>query len=88
MREGSSEQSVQQPGAGKTVSRDEFDAMPQIQRARFIKDGGSVNNMAKAGPPAKSSAPATGKTMHRATFETLSPQDRMNFVRADGKVVD
>lgn len=75
-----------QPGAGRAVTRQQFDAMDPEQRMRHIKAGGSVADGASGPAPA---APARdAKVMTRAQFDQASQGDRAAFIKAGGSVSD
>jgi hypothetical protein len=77
-------------GTGTTITRPQFDALPQDSRAKFLKDGGRIGDAARAAAPTApaSSQQRDGKTLTRAIFESLPPIERMTHVRAGGSVVD
>jgi hypothetical protein len=79
------------PGAqarnGSTVTRAQFDAMPQDTRGRFLNGGGKISEAAGAGAPA--AAPQSGgKAITRAQFDVMPSNDRAAHFKTGGKVVD
>jgi hypothetical protein len=79
----------QQPGTG-TVTRAQFDAMPQDTRGRFLKEGGRIGD-AGGGPTPGATLPGQqdgAKTMTREQFDVTPPPQIAAFLKSGGKVVD
>jgi hypothetical protein len=80
---------AQQSQTATSISRLQFDALPQDSRAKFLKEGGRIgdatNSPAHAAPPAPS---AGAKVMTRAVFDVTPPVQVAAFFKAGGKVVD
>jgi hypothetical protein len=80
------------PGArnGSTVTRAQFDAMPQDTRGRFLSEGGRVSEAAGNGAPAAPVATqqSGGKAITRAQFDVMPTNDRAAHFKTGGKVVD
>lgn len=77
-------------GASSTVTRAQFDAMPQATRAKFLNEGGRVGEPAgtnAAGAPAAGQQ-SSGKTITRADFDVMPNNDRASYFKTGGKVVD
>lgn len=79
-----------QQGQSSTITRAQFDAMPQGTRAKFLNEGGRIGD--GAGGPAPS-APSPdqqggGKVMTRAQFDVTPPPQAAAFFKSGGKVVD
>jgi hypothetical protein len=80
--------SAQQGGKGhSTVTRAQFDAMPQDTRGRFLSEGGRVSEAAGAGAPAAAQQ-SGGKAITRAQFDVMPTNDRAAHFKTGGKVVD
>jgi hypothetical protein len=79
----------QQSHTATSISRLQFDALPQDSRAKFLKEGGRIgdatNSPAHAAPPAPSDG---AKVMTRAVFDVTPPVQVAAFFKAGGKIVD
>ena len=78
----------QQQGKGSTITRVQFDALPPVGRAQFLKDGGRVGDVAAGPAAALASQPAGSKTMTRAEFDSTPPQQAAAFFKSGGTLVD
>jgi hypothetical protein len=71
---------------GSTVTRAQFDSMPQDTRGRFLNEGGRISEAAGAGTPA--AVQQSGKVITRAQFDVMPNNDRAAHFKTGGKVVD
>jgi hypothetical protein len=78
----------QQGQTGPTVTRAQFDAMPQNARAKFLGDGGRVGDAASGQASGAPSPVAGAKVMTRAQFDKTHATEAALFVKSGGKVVD
>ncbi|NVD74534.1 hypothetical protein HUX88_29040 [Duganella sp. BJB1802] len=79
-----------QQRTGTTINRAQFDSLPQMSKAKFLKEGGRIAESAAApsGGPAPAPAANSGKTITRATFDQMPQMERHAFFKAGGKVGD
>jgi hypothetical protein len=78
----------QQGGGGGTITRQQFDAMPQGDRAKFFMGGGRIADATdKSVPPPPKPAPGS-KVWTRAQYDAAPFADRPAFFAAGGKLVD
>lgn len=78
------------PGAGVSVTRAQFDSMPQMTRGRFLKEGGRIDEAGTGTAPAKPRAveQRAGAAVTRAQFDVMPQADRFVFFNAGGTVSD
>lgn len=73
-----------QPGSGGAVTRQQFDAMDQLQRAQHVRSGGKVTDGTSTPAPV---APSPGaKVVTRAQFEQMPHADRAGYCKSGGTV--
>lgn len=79
-----------QSQVGQSVTRAQFDSMPQETRARFLQSGGRIGDATDAAAPSKTAAtPQHGKpSISRAQFDALPQSDRGAHFKAGGTVTD
>lgn len=73
-----------QPGAGGSVTRQQFDAMNPQQRAQHVRSGGKVTD--GPGAPAPVAPNAGAKVITRAQLEQMPHIDRAAYFKTGGKV--
>jgi hypothetical protein len=74
---------------GNTVTRAQFDSMPQDTRGRFLSEGGRIGEAAAAGAPGSpAAAQQSSKAITRAQFDVMPTNDRAAHFKTGGKVVD
>ncbi|MDB4873313.1 MAG: hypothetical protein JWL97_4317 [Gemmatimonadales bacterium] len=79
----------QQSRTGPTITRAQFDAMPQDTRGKFLNEGGRIGDGAGGpAPGAPSPDQQGGKVMTRAQFDVMPNNDRAAYFKTGGKVVD
>jgi hypothetical protein len=70
-----------------TITRAQFDAMPQASRAKFFNEGGRIGEGAGTGAPGAAHQ-SSGKAITRAQFDVMPNNDRAAHFKTGGKVVD
>jgi hypothetical protein len=78
----------QQAGAGSTINRAQFDAMPHADRAKFFANGGRIDEAANGPAPVTPPVPHSAKTISRAQFDAMPQPDRYKFFGNGGKIID
>lgn len=73
-----------QPGAGGSVTRQQFDAMNPQQRAQHVRSGGKVTD--GPGAPAPAAPNAGAKIITRAQLEQMPHIDRAAYFKSGGKI--
>jgi hypothetical protein len=72
--------------ASKTITRPDFEALSQFERATKIREGYKVVNPPQ--PAAKAPQPVGPKEIRRADFDALWQHERAAKIKAGFKVVD
>lgn len=75
-------------GAGSTINRAQFDAMPHADRAKFFANGGRIDEAANGPAPVTPPVPHSAKTISRAQFDAMPQPDRYKFFGNGGKIID
>lgn len=80
----------QQVQGASSVTRAQFDAMPQATRAKFFQEGGRISEVQSAAAPSTPPAARQGgeKTITRAQFDVMPTVERGAHFKAGGTVVD
>ncbi|WP_174821669.1 DUF6651 domain-containing protein [Duganella rivi] len=77
-----------QPGAGRTATRQQFDAMSPQERAQHVRSGGTVIDGASKPAPAPTAQNAGAKVITRAQLEQMPHPDRAAYFKTGGTIKD
>jgi hypothetical protein len=74
---------------GITVTRAQFDSMPQDTRGRFLNEGGRIDEAGGTGAQAAARHDSSGtNVINRASFDAMPPRDRAMHFKNGGRIVD
>jgi hypothetical protein len=77
----------QQGRNGPAITRPQFDALPPASRAKFMSEGGRIDDVASGGAPAPVASSGT-QTITRPQFDAMGPKERAQHFGNGGKIVD